>query len=159
MNIGVEFELPSNEYLNCNSIYKILSCIDIKRYLWLNIVDQCEIYDEIAHNNTNKNTLFSKQLYSGEEMDSMLSMNPYIGFLKIQAYERDLDIFEYHEYKDFISSDCRLIVLICDCFYVDIYAKDEINIENLYSSALEFGASNVKIKTDEIDSRTRLDVL
>lgn len=116
-----------NEYSNV--LAKILESIGIKDYLWK--VVEHEIY------NIQTEDLFDKQLYSNQEFKSIIENNIYYPiFANIQLYHEDKDIVEIQTYKHFINSNCKLILFITDNVFVDIYVKEEKDLNVLYNNAI-----------------------
>lgn len=46
------------------------------------------------------------------------------------------------------KSKCKLILLIYDCEYVEVYAKDENIIQSIYSNAINNSFSDIKLLKD-----------
>ncbi len=59
-------------------------------------------------------------------------------------------------YEDFLRSKCRLVLIMYDCQYTEIYCKDAQMSMLLYENAVRRGFDEVIYKTDENDGRTAL---
>lgn len=139
-----------------NLLAYILSSLDVKKYDWHIIPHQTEVWADKDGSN-----FFDSIRYSGEQFFSQIQESHYIVFLKLQAYDCDCcKITEIHTYEDFLSSDCQILVLINDCDYVEIYLKDEINIDNICNNIKgDTIFEDVVILTSENNDRNKLDVL
>ena len=80
-------------------------------------------------------------------------------FLKIQGYLKECDIKNIHTYKEFVDSNCNIIILIYDCEFVEIYSKNESTSILLFRRAKALGYKSCGYITDDNDSRTKMDVL
>lgn len=147
---GVSFKvLPSS-----NVLYQVLGCIDIEKYCWHNIDSQNEAWDS-----PQGALFFEKDYYNGKSFLKHIISKHFIVFLKLQAYFENGIFFDIHTYEDFKRSDCQLLLLIYDCKSVDIYAKDQIIIKDIYENALINNYTEVEYITDSNDGRTKMDVL
>ena len=72
----------------------------------------------------------------------------FIVFLKMQAYLEPENFKEIIALDDFNKSKCRLILLIYDCEYVEVYAKDKNIIQSVYSNAISNNFSDIKLLKD-----------
>ncbi|HDR7244788.1 TPA: DUF2691 family protein, partial [Bacillus mobilis] len=75
----------------------------------------------------------------------------------LKAYPKGEVLEEIETYEEFKESKCELVLLVADCTYVTIYAKDQKAIELMYENARNQGFY-VEYVTDENDGRTRLSV-
>ena len=151
MTRGVSFDIPQ---ITGNSLWQILNCLDVEKYCWYNIDSQNEVW-ESPHGEL----FFKKEFYDGEEFLKCIALDHYIIFLKLQAYFDNSNFFDIHTYEEFQKSDCQLLLLINDCEYVEIYAKDQAVIEAIYENALKNNFTKVKYTTESNDGRTKMDVL
>lgn len=149
MYIGVSFELP---HYTKSSLYQILKCIDVKSYAWYNSLSQCDVFDEELN-------LFAKDVYSGNEMHYMIMQKADIIFLKLQAYQCDDEFTDCNSYEEFISSKCKILLLIYDNIYVDIYVKEKEAFEKLLTNANASGFKNIKKISVDNDCRKVFNVI
>lgn len=148
--IGIRFELLQTFDTNC--LYEILKCLKNKNLFWYVTGNQTEVWAD-----KNGNETFFKQKYNNKEFFDVVSNNHYAIFLKIQAYS-DSHIFEeIHTIKEFENSDCRIILLIYDCYWCDIYIKEDL-IDILYQNLIESEFDNINYIYDDCDTRTKLDI-
>ncbi|MDR1003114.1 MAG: DUF2691 family protein [Oscillospiraceae bacterium] len=132
-------------------LWEILKCVDIENYVWY--VEQDEAYTRPPDE-----AFFEKDSYDGNEFAKLVLADHYIIFLKAGAYLKNGSYFDIKTYEDFVKSDCRLLLLICDCTYVDIYAKDENISKAIYETAIANGYKDVEYVTEKNDGRTRMDI-
>lgn len=148
---GVSFKIPQT---TSNILWQILRCIDIEKYRWYNIESQNEVWDSPLGD-----IFFEKELYDGKSFLKLINLNHYIVFLKLQAYLENGCFYDIHSYAEFETSDCQLLLLIYDCQSVEIYAKDQEVIKDVYENALTNRFTEVQYITESNDSRTKMDVL
>ncbi|WP_270606775.1 DUF2691 family protein [Bacillus mobilis] len=153
MKRGVIVDIP-NEYDNL--LWKVLKPIDITLFDWR--VENEESYfvlsDELGPE------LFSEdnKVMSGLELKKLIKDNIYyLIFADLKAYPKGEVLEEIETYEEFKESKCELVLLVADCTYVTIYAKDQKAIELMYENARNQGFY-VEYVTDENDGRTRLSV-
>ncbi len=77
----------------------------------------------------------------------------YVIFADLKAYPKGEEVVDIETYEEFKESKCELVLLVADCTYVTVYAKDQEAIELMYENAID-----VEYVTDENDGRTRLSV-
>ena len=141
--IGIRFKIKNeyNTFLN-----KILSHIDTDNFQW--IVAESEVYFQKGLE------LFDKQVYTNSEFQNLIkSENYYTVFCNIQLYNKETEIYEIHNYEEFLKSKCVLILFITDNEFVEIYTKDKKllkilknNASNNHFSKIELIPSTGKIK-------------
>lgn len=148
---GVSFHIPQ---MRGTVLWQMLSCINIEQYCWYNIESQNEVWTD-----TPGNVFFEAGYYDGKRFLQQIQLDSYIVFLKLQAYFEDSKFFDIHTYNDFQESDCQLLLLIYDCEFVDIYAKDQDIIKSIYENALINNYTEVEYITKNNHVRTKLDVL
>ncbi len=81
----------------------------------------------------------------------------YVIFADLKAYPKGEKVVDIETYEEFKESKCELVLLVVDCTYVTIYAKDQEAIKLMYENALN-QSFYVEYITDENDGRTRLSV-
>ena len=153
---GISFKLPSLSYHNTFRIkilYHILKCIDIEKYNWYAIDSQSDVW-EYKYNTYMSDLFFKKDYYNGEFFLNQINLEYFVVFLKLQAYHKHDELKEIDSYDDFLKSDCQILLFIWDCYFVDIYLKDEAIAKAFYENALANGYTEVEYITDENDERT-----
>lgn len=148
---GISFEIPQTISINLS---KILGDIDIKKYYWVNIENQSEIYDPKLGMD-----FFDRFYYNGEEFYQKIQLNHYIVFLKLEAFWNNMGFIDIHTYDAFQESSCQLVILIYDCEFVEIYSKDKNDLINIYQNAKINNYQNIQYITDVNDKRSVFDVL
>ena len=126
-----------------NILKTIFNNVNLDKYKWYNIPEQTESYEIPVYT-----TLFNQKYYSGFDFLKCISKKHYIVFLKLQAY---LDVENFKEIvtlNDFNKSKCKLILLIYDCEYAEVYAKDKNIIQSVYSNAINNNFSDIKLLKD-----------
>lgn len=150
MTRGISFQIPNS---HDKHIANILSGIDLNQYVWR--INEDEVYRTVDFE-----YLFSKNVYSGKELQELISAQDYYAvFLNLQGYMSENDIAEINSYEDFLNSKCKIIVLVADNTFVDIYAKDINLIETIHLSAKEYDYTDISYITDQNDMRSVLRVL
>lgn len=135
-------------------LWPIFECINVKKYKWYNIASQNEVWSDSFGNN-----LFDKNYYDGKSFYKQIKLKQYIVFIKLQAYWETGEFGEIHTYEEFLESDCQILLLINDCEFVEIYAKDPIIIESIFTNATTNNYEDIEYITDDNDGRTKMDVL
>lgn len=148
---GISFKISQ---LTENILYQIFGNIDVNKYNWYNIEGQNEVWDR----GMNK-VLFDRKFYDGKDMSECIKIKHYIIFLKLQAYDEYGEYYDIHSYEEFKKSDCKMLLLINDCEFVEIYSKESEIIEIIYNNALINNFKNIQYITDYNDKRKKMDVL
>ncbi|MEW4153649.1 DUF2691 family protein [Bacillus thuringiensis] len=140
-----------------NLLWKVLKPIDITVFDW-QVMGREEAYiiigDELGPE------LFSEDNESmeGSELKKLIKDNIYyLLFLDLKACPKGEVIGEIATFEEFKESKCEVVVLLADGEYIQIYAKNQEEIEMMYENAVNQGFY-VEYITDENDGRTRLSV-
>ena len=131
--IGIRFKIP-NDYNNF--LYKILEKVDNYKYTWL--IKEEEVLTK------DFNDLFSEELYKNEELKQLIINEHYIVFVNIQLIN-GTNVEEITNYKDFLSSNCILILFVTDSEFVDIYSKSEKYLKTIETNAKNNRFKDIKI--------------
>ena len=126
-----------------NILKTIFNNVNLRKFEWYNIPEQTESYEIPMHT-----TLLSQRCYSGSDFSKCIAKKHFIVFLKMQAYLETENFKEIIALDDFNKSKCRLILLIYDCEYVEVYAKDKNIIQSVYSNAIKNNFSDIKLLKD-----------
>jgi hypothetical protein len=127
--IGLDITLSKKNYKNL--IHKILNGIDLLNYKWYIYEDQI-LYDE---NGEIKQGIFNADVLSGEEFVKCISRRGYwFVFVDIKAYKIGNKSVVIETFKDFLSSDCELVILCIDSTYVSIYCKNRNILDIIYNN-------------------------
>lgn len=148
---GVSFKILRTTQ---NMLWQILKCIDIKSYYWLLIPNQSEVWGSLS-----KDSLWNTTFCDGESFFHFVKSTHFIISLKLQAYSvATKELFDIHTYEEFLKSDCQLLLLIYDCEFVEIFAKDPSVISDIYKNAILCNYANISYITDQNDGRIKMDV-
>ncbi len=146
---GLEFNIPQDE----KRVLPALLGETAKRFSWFIPENETEVWD------SDGNSFFVKETYSGEEFFSLIQNECKIVFLKLQAYSNETENKDIKTYGEYLKSRCTAIVLICDCEEAEIYAKDEDFLYTVKQNAQTNLSCRVEIKTDENDGRTGMEII
>lgn len=153
MKRGITVDIP-NEYDNL--LWKMLKPIDISSFDWW--VGSEESY-LVARGGLDE-ALFPEEpsIVEGSDLKRLFKDNIYyVIFADLKAYPKGEEVVDIETYEEFKESKCELVLLVADCTYVIVYAKDQEAIELMYENAIDQGFY-VEYVTDENDGRTRLSV-
>lgn len=154
MIIGAHFEMPT---INKTILKRVLVGMSVEQYYWYYDGSQSEVWNSFdAHEASD---LFTSNCYDGESFKELIRQEHYVIFLKLLAFTTEGDYSCIQTNKEFKSSNCQLLLLICDSTFVDVYAKDEVLVHTIYNNALIKGYRNVQYLTEDNDSRTGMDLL
>lgn len=144
--IGIEFYF---ETFYEKIIYDLLKNVDFKDFYW-NVCEQ-EIYYE---NDEDKEL---PQFMKNEELEKEINgdSNYYVFFLNIRGYKKNIDLKQIESYRDFLESNCDLILLFVDNSYVEIYSKSDVILKQIIKNCED---KNIKWheKTPDNDGRTTM---
>lgn len=140
-NMGVSFEIPNKhgKYLS-----DILEPIPFGEYLWL--IDNDEIH-LLANNEFTHEFLFKEEdiIISGEKLyNTAKTNNYYMIFVTLRAFFNNGDVQPVSSYREFLESDCEIVLAVDDCSYVMFWCKDNQLILNMYNYALSKGYKNIE---------------
>lgn len=139
--IGIELEING---ISTDVIRKLFNKINIDLYDFI-------IYEnEIIKKNETVDNVNAKNIFYN-------NINCSIIFLNLQLYRKQDKIKTIITYDDFINSNCRLILLITDNRYLEIYFNDDFIKEKIISNLEKYGFS-YKEKTIYNDGRTIMSV-
>lgn len=148
---GVSFEISQT---TTDTLWKILSCINIENFCWFNIEDQNETWSDVKGS-----AFFDSNYYDGMIFKKHIQSKHYIVFLKLQAFLQGEKFSNVHTYEEFLFSNCKILLLVNDCRFVEIYCKDEFVSKSIYENALLNNFTNIEYITETNDTRTKMDVL
>lgn len=154
MRRGVTFKIPQKKD---NVLYKILNCINVQMYVWYNIENQNESWSCTC--DSKERYFLEKNCYDGEVFFQEILEDYYVIALKLQAYLKSKeDFFEIHTYEEFQNSTCQILLLIYDCEFVEIYAKEQSVISAMYDNARKNNFMEIEYITDVNDGRKEMDI-
>lgn len=153
MKRGITVDIPNE---NDNLLWKVLKPIDISSFDWW--VGSEESY-LVARGGLDE-ALFPEEpsIVEGSDLKRLFKENIYyVIFADLKAYPKGEEVVDIETYEEFKESKCELVLLVADCTYVTVYAKDQEAIELMYENAIDQGFY-VEYVTDENDGRTCLSV-
>lgn len=74
--------------------------------------------------------------------------------LVLHLYPEGVSVEKIDTYEDFKKSNCEMILLLYDSYYLEIYAKKPLWIQKLYENAKQLPEVKVELKYLETDGRT-----
>ncbi|AJH22348.1 hypothetical protein S3E15_00177 [Bacillus mycoides] len=153
MKRGIFVDIPNE---NDNLLWKVLKPIDITSFDWR--VENEESYFILPDGLGTE--LFSEdnKVMSGLELKKLIKDNIYyLIFADLKAYPKGEEVVDIETYEEFKESKCKVVVLVADGDYIQVYAKNQEEIEMMYENAIDQGFY-VEYVTDENDGRTRMSV-
>lgn len=121
MKRGITVDIP-NEYDNL--LWKVLKPIDISSYdWWVGSEESCLV----ARGGLDE-ALFPEEpsIVEGSDLKTLFKDNIYyVIFADLKAYSKGEEVVDIETYEEFKESKCELVLLVADCTYVTIYAKDQ----------------------------------
>ncbi|MGH1298380.1 DUF2691 family protein [Bacillus pretiosus] len=153
MKRGITVDIPNE---NDKLLWKVLKPIDISSFDWW--VGSEESY-LVARGGLDE-ALFPEEpsIVEGSDLKRLFKDNIYyVIFADLKAYPKGEKVVDIETYEEFKGSKCELVLLVVDCTYVTIYAKDQEAFKLMYENALN-QSFYVEYITDENDGRTRLSV-
>lgn len=140
---SIKFNI-SNSY--DKNLKKIFNNINFDNYIW-------KIEEEEVFGNKS-DCFFEKTMYNSKEFQEKIDSDVYyIIFLNLQLFKNGTKIVKINTYKDFVSSDCELILFVTDSKFVQIYSKQSAIINKIKEN-LELNNINIiQNEIKEIDVR------
>ena len=150
---GVSFRITTKQ----NWILKeILDNINVEKYNWYNVKSQKEAWHFVE---SREKEFLENTHYQGIHFRNEINKMHYVVFLKLEAYCGMSDCYDLHTYEDFKKSECEILFLLYDCEFIEVFAKEESVIQNLYENAQKKQFDDVEYITDINDGRIILNVL
>lgn len=132
--LGIEFKIPNVWGTVLNDILDGIKLEDLIFKLG---------YEEVFL--SNNEFLFKEDIYFGLEFSKLIKNKKYYTvFLNLKLYDKNTNYDDDIEnYNDFLNSNCKLILIITDCEYVEIYSKDIKYLNIIKENAIKYNFSNV----------------
>lgn len=131
--IGISFEMPNKYDV---FLLKILKNVDFKDGIWK------VVYDEVL--NERGTNFFNKEIYLNAEFKELIKTTHYPIFLTLQLYNRSDRFSEIESYDDYFNSACKLLLIVVDNTFINVYSKDKAILKQIKSNAKENNFSNIK---------------
>lgn len=132
--LGIEFKIPNVWGTLLNDILDGIKLEDLIFKLG---------YEEVFL--SNNEFLFKEDIYFGLEFSKLIKNKKYYTvFLNLKLYDKNTNYYDDIEnYNDFLNSNCKLILIITDCEYVEIYSKDIKYLNIIKENAIKNNFSNI----------------
>lgn len=129
--VGLDIRVKNehNQYL-----YKIFKGIDFSNFAW-NIIADDFLY--LEDGNIQQNFFMSNVLTGEEFLENISKDSYYMIFADIKAYPIGNACSEIKTFKDFIESNCELILLCTDSTFIEFYSKDKCILEKVYDNCIK----------------------
>lgn len=144
-NMGISFVIPNK---HGNYLSDILEPLPFADYQWL--IDDDEIH--LLHDNkfTNEFLFNEDRILPGEKLYSTSKDNThYMVFVTLRAFSPNSTIKPVSNYKEFLESDCQIVLVVSDCSYVMFWYKDNQLVSHMYNYAISKGYAEVKYISEE----------
>ncbi|QNF29643.1 DUF2691 family protein [Metabacillus elymi] len=154
MKRGISFEIP-NKY--GSFLGEVLQPLEITEFIWLSGGEESYLVED----DELRKPLFTDEInwMDGLLLKELLEDNKYyLIFVDLKAYSKGKNPAYIETYKDFLNSDCELILLVVDSVYVTIYCKDSEKLEAFYDNVKKKGFDNLQYITDKNDTRIKFSV-
>ena len=76
--------------------------------------------------------------------------------LVLHLYPENADYQEIDYYEDFLKSNCEMIILLYDFYYMEVYCKNELWLNSLMQTAMAIPNAVVEKKYEHTDTRTSM---
>ena len=144
--MGVFFEVPND---SLDNISHFLEPIPFYEYQWL--INNDEILIRNNNHITNEG-LFKEEdrIIDGQRLYHIVNVNDYYTiFVNLYAFPNNTDINPIYNYKEFLKSDCHIVISIFDSSYVMFWCKDNQLVSNVYNYAITRGYDDVTYISDK----------
>ena len=141
--IGLDIKVK-NEY--SNYLNKILTGIDLFNCVWEINADDF-LYSE---NGELKEDFFGADVLNAVEFIKCISRDSYyMIFADIKAFPLESERIEIKTFKDFIRSNCVMVILCTDSAFIEFYCKDREILDKVYSNCISNGFEKVEYKSSD----------
>lgn len=132
------------------------SNVKLDRLLFGLPVDDCQFFidDGIAYQKNIEIEL--RQYVDISYIQKISQRDHFILSLVLQIYPSNACLAKIENYRDYVTCDCSLLLLLYDGNFVEVYSKEKLWIHKLIENAEELGATEISIKTDITDKRTTM---
>jgi hypothetical protein len=125
-----------------NFLYQIFNGINLLNYIWKINTDDV-LYDE-------NQGIFDGDILEGESFYKCISKDHYyMIFVDIKAYPIGDECTVIKTIDDFLASSCELVFLCTDSTFIEVYCKDSIILDKIYSNCTGVEFEKVHYKSKE----------
>ena len=147
---GISFEITQKATY---TLWDIFGTVDTEPFYWYVVQEQTETWNKPFGED-----FFNKEIYPGDEFSKAIQEKHFIVFLKLQAYSCVQNFQNISTYEDFKQSDCQILVLVYDCSFAEVYAKNKVVLQAVHQRATQMRYKNLTYITDQNDARTKMDI-
>lgn len=76
--------------------------------------------------------------------------------LVLHLYPENAFTEDISNYKHFVQSKCEMIILLYDCYYLEVYCKNKLWLQKMINKAVHQPGTIVEKKYEETDTRTSM---
>lgn len=147
---GLSFQTEQGDNILTSSIF---ASLDAYKYRWY--------IDNLETNNQKLDSELNMKFTDGEKLlKELRENNVYAIFGEFIAFDRDYestsDEPEVNDWNEFVKSPAKMVALITDCYYIEVYLKDLEVLERFSRFVSSQGYTSELI--DETDSRYKFKV-
>lgn len=84
----------------------------------------------------------------------LINMSFAAEYLVLHLYPENTASVQIDTYDDFLKSDCEMIILLYDIYYLEVYCKNQIWLQKLLNHVINTPGARVEEKYEETDPRT-----
>ena len=118
----------------------------------------CSFYIESCMEIENKHQLVPKLLRNvhanGQDIQRLAAIS--IWELVLHMYPKGKQAEKINTYEDFLKSECACCIIFYDCGLLDIYIKDQVELNRIWEKLTSLQAQDMIVITNTTDSRTVL---
>ncbi len=131
-------------------MFKIFSSVNVLNYEWEIITDDI-FYPKDSKRNDD---FFSSNIVDGQSfLNSIMKDNYHMIFVDLKAFPINSCHRQIKYFKDFLESDCQIILLCIDSIFIEFYCKDKDILNTVYNNCKKFKFESVEYLTDEEASK------
>lgn len=134
---GISFVINNAEAL----FLHLQALMDVKLYDWY--IDDVEL----------NYVPFRAGKYGGAEFKDALEGISSLSFARVRRYPIGASAKDVDEYRDYVESDCDLLLLYFDGGFFEIYTKDKNLIRAIFNFGTENGFEDLEYIDDATDAR------
>ncbi len=118
---GIQFNIENK---SLDFIYNLLKGISSSDFVWK--ISEDEVYKNAPGDKFPfASRLFEQEIYDNDIFFETIKEENYAIFCNIQLYKKDDNISYISNANDFINSKCKMIFLLTDDCFVEIYCKEK----------------------------------
>lgn len=135
---GLEFQVKNEKN---NFLYKILRNVNVLTYEWEIITDDTIDYENL---NIDQGLLCSNVVDGESFFKSIIKEKYYMIFVDVKAFPKNSTHEKIVTVKEFLESDCQMILLCVDSEFIEFYCKEKLIYDTVYHNCIEFSFENIE---------------